>query len=211
MCSLFFSKNIYNIYNKFYAIPTKVNICKSNMYRNYDTLNQITDLLAKKGNAYKTYIAAKGICAETGLSYFLLINYESNSELITYSYIGGLIVENLSKSEGEKLFKDIIGSHYHMASNYYGGSISNSGCDFIRLNDSINQYDIQLINAKFTTDNISNKILFHIKSYLNKERKSSKILSAKGPEETNTLELRKFEELVNEDLFFELSTLKEKN
>ncbi|MCF6194116.1 MAG: hypothetical protein L3J46_07275 [Kangiellaceae bacterium] len=205
----FLFSDVRNIaYDKFFPAANNLSICKTGMYYRADIFNKIKAELKKDNGILDSYFAAKGL-SKNGLSYLLLVNYESTSKLITYLATGGLKTSSLSKDEGEKLFSSLATLDYKQAKGHYGGASFHADCDFIRITDSFNQYDFEILNASSNEGNPAIKILMNVDSFLKSQYASEKAeVTPSLPKELDDSELTRFEKLIDEDTFFELSRLK---
>jgi hypothetical protein len=200
-----------SVYSRVFPVAHNLNICKTGMYYRADIFNSIKAELEKDNGVPDSYFAVKGL-SKNGLSYLLLANYESSSKLITYLATGGLKTFPLSKDDGEKLFSSLATLDYKQAKGHYGGASFHATCDFIRINDSLKQYDFEILNASSNEANPAVKILMNANSFLKSRYESGETEHTPSlPKELDDSELTIFEKQIDGDTFFELSRLNRKS
>jgi hypothetical protein len=184
--------------------------CQDGFYYRDIVMSDISDILNKNVGTAGSYFASKGL-SEDGLSYLLLVNYETSSLMVTYRADGGLKAKPLTRKKSNELIADLVGDDYNETEDYFGGESFHGTCDFIRLNKLGVQHEIKLFNAPLRNNTISSLVtLSKVRALIDSEYMSikSKSSAIHPPAELTKAELDRFESDAGGDLFHELRVLK---
>ncbi len=202
-------KNL-NFLNSFLNTSSQFDTCRTGLHYRNDVMNNVRNLLSENGGVAEEYFSAKGL-SEEGLSYLLLVKYETNALMVTYRAVGGIKVKKLSRKEVTKLISGLIGADYDQTKDYFGGDSFHGTCNFMRLYNFGEQHEIKLINAPLTSkDKNEIAILSRINTLIGGEYldDGGDFNVTQPPAELSETELEALNELTKGDLFHELRELK---
>ena len=182
--------------------------CKDGMIYQSEIINDIVNELDSEAGIPESYIATKGL-SSNGFRYLLIVNYKSHSKLITYYPAGGIKVKLLSKGEGKNVFSELATTEYKNAKSYYGEPMFHDNCIFIRFSDSINRYDLEVLNPAINLDEPIIRILTKVDALLKSQYQNDSLTGtiSRVSDEPSESSFDKWEDEIAEDLFFELKIL----
>ncbi|NQZ11909.1 MAG: hypothetical protein HRT35_32560 [Algicola sp.] len=205
--AVFSAKSTYPL-SYLFRINTQFDICKTGLHYRRDVLDNIQNLLNEQGGIAKQYFSVKGLSAG-GLTYLLLINYETDALMVTYDATYKLKTKSLSRKEGVKRIADLVGDNFGQTQDYNGEFSYHGSCHFMRLYDGGTQHEIKLINPPYShQDIIEIGILARAKAMINAQYGPNDAVSIpQVADELTAAELEALDDLTGEDLFHELKYL----